>query len=257
MDSETERSDAELDSDVTAQEVDPGPRLNLPDEPKPDPYTYVQAIERHAVREPSLQDRLSKSSRLIALIGLVACLVMVALLVLRPGGALRGDARPEAPVEPSGVAFCRELDRKTTNLFEAAIQEMRSVGNGEELYRLLVERSICLEVDKLGDFVSCFSVSDPTTSAPFTPFIVIDFYALEIIQPDELAAILVHEATHAQRLFEGTSCYLSSACTLLPNGVELEEEVVAHRAEALWWGARHGPTGTSNGVSFEGAWKPE
>jgi hypothetical protein len=62
-------------------------------------------------------------------------------------------------------------------------------------------------------------------------------------EADVLAAIMVHEATHVDRYLQGTACSYADRCTLLPNGVELEEEIAAHGAEAEWWIESYGEDG--------------
>jgi hypothetical protein len=52
---------------------------------------------------------------------------------------------------------------------------------------------------------------------------------------EELGAILVHEATHALRAFEGKECSQTHDCTYLPNEIAIDEEVAAHSAEARFW----------------------
>ncbi|MDQ3045749.1 MAG: hypothetical protein M3R06_11475 [Chloroflexota bacterium] len=73
--------------------------------------------------------------------------------------------------------------------------------------------------------------------------IVLDQLLVAEVEFDILAAMLVHEATHIERAIAGTSCGISHDCETLPNGVELEEEIAAHTAEAEWWIDVHGPTG--------------
>ena len=73
--------------------------------------------------------------------------------------------------------------------------------------------------------------------------IVIGEYYVDWLYPDVIAAILAHEATHIHRAVDGTACYYANACTVLSNGVDLEEEVVAHEAEAEWWIAAYGRDG--------------
>ena len=66
-----------------------------------------------------------------------------------------------------------------------------------------------------------------------------------------IAAILAHEATHIDRAVSGTACYYVDACTKLSNGVELEEEIVAHEAEAVWWLAAYGRNGKDRAFSSD------
>jgi hypothetical protein len=73
--------------------------------------------------------------------------------------------------------------------------------------------------------------------------IMVDRHYVRTTRADVLAALLVHEATHLDRAFSGQACYVRMSCTTLDNGVELEEEVAAHAAEAEWWIAMYGSDG--------------
>jgi hypothetical protein len=60
---------------------------------------------------------------------------------------------------------------------------------------------------------------------------------------DVLSAILVHEATHAERAIDEKACFYADNCETLPNGVDITEEIIAHSAEAQFWEELYGKDG--------------
>ena len=72
---------------------------------------------------------------------------------------------------------------------------------------------------------------------------MVDREFVSSLYPDVLAAVLVHEATHVDRAVSQVACYVVDACTILPNGVAVEEEVAAHGAEAEFWLQAYGRDG--------------
>ncbi len=125
---------------------------------------------------------------------------------------------------------------------------MRGTDEGRRLYALLVDHGVCVGVTSLpynSAYASARSIGDDWSGST----IMVDRGHVVSIDADVLAAILVHEATHIDRAISGSACYFETrsltgnACTTLPNGVELEEEVAAHSAEAEWWIAAYGDDG--------------
>lgn len=145
---------------------------------------------------------------------------------------------PDAPVE-----FCdgvREVDQRAIT---DGVAYLRATPEGAALYDLLVENGVCIGTKKL-EFNSAYATSRWSPAAGWSDSeIVIGEYYVDWLYPDVIAAILAHEATHVQRAVDGTACYYANACTVLSNGVDLEEEVVAHEAEAQWWIAAYGRDG--------------
>ncbi len=111
------------------------------------------------------------------------------------------------------------------------------------LYDVLVENGVCIGTKEL-DFNSAYATSrwSPVDGWSDSQIVIGEYY-VDWLYPDVIAAILAHEATHIDRAVSGTACYYVDACTELSNGVELEEEIVAHEAEALWWIAAYGRDG--------------
>ncbi len=145
---------------------------------------------------------------------------------------------PEAPVE-----FCDGVSAVDQRAITDGVAYLRATKDGTNLYDLLVENGVCIGTKEL-DFNSAYATSRWSPEAGWSDSeIVIGEYYVDWLYPDVIAAILAHEATHIQRAVDGTACYYANACTELSNGVDLEEEVVAHEAEAQWWIAAYARDG--------------
>lgn len=130
---------------------------------------------------------------------------------------------------------------------------MRATEQGADLFQLLQNEGVCLGVEDL-------AYNSAYATARWSPVngwadseIRVDPSYVTFLYPDVLGAILVHEATHMQRAIEHTACYYANACTELPNGVYLEEEVVAHSAEAEFWIAIFGRDGKDRALANDHA----
>jgi hypothetical protein len=145
---------------------------------------------------------------------------------------------------PSGdLPLCRDVSDTSRKAFLTAFGLMRGTTEGARLYDELVEYGICVDVDEI-DYVAAyarsrFSYPDGWSSSR----IVVDRDLVRSGAADVLAAVLVHEATHIDRAISGKACFLDDSCDRLPNGVEVDEEVAAHAAEAEWWIAAFGTDG--------------
>jgi hypothetical protein len=145
---------------------------------------------------------------------------------------------PEAPVE-----FCSGVSAVDQRAITDGVAYLRATQDGANLYDLLVENGVCIGTKEL-DFNSAYATSRWSPQSGWSDSeIVIGEYYVDWLYPDVIAAILAHEATHIQRAVDGTACYYANACTVLSNGVDLDEEVVAHEAEAQWWIAAYGRDG--------------
>jgi hypothetical protein len=151
------------------------------------------------------------------------------------------ELTPRYPDQP--VDFCAGVSETDQRAIRDGVAYLRATEDGAQLYDLLVNEGVCIGTEEL-DFNSAYATSrwSPETGWSESEIIIGDYY-VDWLYPDVLAAILAHEATHIKRAVEGTACYYVDACTILPNGVELEEEIVAHEAEALWWIAAYGRDG--------------
>ena len=124
-----------------------------------------------------------------------------------------------------------------------AFNLMRQTSDGKRLFDQLVDEGVCVRVGEIEYNSGYAYVVQSITGGWSRSYIQIATRHVADDERDVLAALLVHEATHVDRYINGTACTYSDSCTVLPNGVELEEEVAAHRAEAEWWVAAYGEDG--------------
>jgi hypothetical protein len=149
------------------------------------------------------------------------------------------------PRHPIGaLPVCDDVPRVYGHALRLAFGLMRGTDEGRRLYALLVEHGVCVGVTDL-PFNSAYASARSIGGDWSASTIMVDRGYVVSLDADVLAAILVHEATHIDRAISRTACYYeaANACTTLPNGVELEEEVAAHTAEAEWWIAAYGDDG--------------
>jgi hypothetical protein len=141
------------------------------------------------------------------------------------------------------LPLCEPVSRPRSEALAEGIALMRATDEGLKLYNLIVEEGVCIRIEDL-DFNSAYATSRWTPDRGWSESqIVLSRDHVDSLYPDVLAAILVHEATHIARAVGQTACYYADACTILGNGVELEEEMAAHAAEAEWWIAAYGRDG--------------
>jgi hypothetical protein len=155
-----------------------------------------------------------------------------------------GEKPGLAPNPAEGpLPLCADVSEKQAAVLEDAIGLMRATEGGAALYDLLEREGVCVGVEDL-PYNSAFAMSrwSPDNGWADSEIRIDDSY-ISSLYPDILAAILVHEARHIERAITRTACYYAGSCTTLPNGVELEEEIVAHGAEAEWWIEMYGRDG--------------
>lgn len=153
---------------------------------------------------------------------------------------------PESPIE-----FCDGVNAVDQRAITDGVAYLRATGEGARLYELLVNEGVCIGTKEL-DFNSAYATARWSQTAGWSDSeIVIGEYYVDWLYPDVIAAILAHEATHIERAVDGTACYFADACTVLDNGVDLEEEIVAHEAEAEWWIAAYGRNGKDRAFSAD------
>jgi hypothetical protein len=141
--------------------------------------------------------------------------------------------------------ICDSVDDQFVPALTKSFLLMRGTDEGSRLYDELVAREVCVSIDHL-DFNGGYSTSWRDWNGNWSRgAIVIDDDYVTTWEADVLAAMLVHEATHIDRAIHGRSCEVSRRCERLPNGVDLEEEMAAHAAEARWWEAAYGDDGKS------------
>lgn len=203
--------------------------------------------------EPQRQPRRLRRILTLIVVAVVASLIAVSSQAASlPGGAsaevgwlsafrdvslARLGEQPALAAQPweGDLLLCEPYSAARVRAFEDGVAMMRSTETGRALFNLLYSEGICIGAEEL-------AYNSAYASARWSPVngwaeseIRIDPSFVTFLYPDVLAAILVHEATHLQRAVDRTACYYADTCTVLPNGVQLEEEVVAHSAEAEFW----------------------
>lgn len=172
--------------------------------------------------------------------------------VWRVGIAEIGETPNLTPRYPdTPVLFCDNTSASDQQAITAGVALLRATSAGSDLYDVLTREGVCIGVGEL-EFNSAFARSrwSPGTGWSESEIVIGSNY-VDWLYPDIVAAILAHEATHIERAVDGTACYYANACTTLPNGVELEEEIVAHQAEAEWWIAAYGRDGKDRAFTVD------
>lgn len=222
---------------------------------------------KHQARRPARYSRLGLALIVVLAIGNAAALWLlsttplirdaaypadVAVALWRAGIADLGEEPHLTPNPPeSPVLFCDGVSLSDQRALDEGIALLRATDAGAALYDLLEREGICIGVGDL-EFNSAFARSRWSPTAGWSESeVVLGEQYVDWLYPDIIAAILAHEATHIERAVTGTACYFANACTTLPNGVELEEEIVAHQAEAEWWIAAYGKDGKDRAFTVD------
>ncbi len=160
------------------------------------------------------------------------------------GYASLGEEPHIAPIELTGaVPICPEVAESSIKPLKRALALMRGTDEGDRLYDVLVDNEICVLVDDI-PYNAAYAESRRTFPDDWSSSrIVVDRSLVRSTSVDLLAAILVHEATHIDRAVSGAACFFQDSCERLKNGVEIDEEIAAHAAEAEWWIAAFGVDG--------------
>jgi hypothetical protein len=152
----------------------------------------------------------------------------------------------EPGVEPASPAALYPIDRSVPQGLRAplvqALDLMRAVPEGERLFNLLVENDVLISVEPM-EYNAGYTATQWTRFGWRSSEIVIAGDTVRTRTVDVLAAILVHEAAHAERAISEEACFYQGDCETLPNGVQIDEELYAHRVEAAWWQAVYGDDG--------------
>ena len=151
------------------------------------------------------------------------------------------------------LVLCDQVSKSQLRAFEDGVAMMRATETGRRLHDLLQEEGVCIGVEDLAYNTAYASSRWSPRNGWADSEIRIDSSYVTFLYPDVLAAILVHEATHIQRAIEHTSCYYAESCTILDNGVYLDEEVAAHAAEAEFWLALYGRNGKDRAFATDNA----
>lgn len=145
---------------------------------------------------------------------------------------------------PSGpVPLCSDVADNAIKPLRKALGLMRGTSEGRRLFAVLVDNGVCVTVRDL-PYNAAYAESRRNGFGDWSgSSIVVDRDLVRSTGIDVLAAVLVHEATHIDRAVSGQACFLTDSCVRLANGVEIDEEVAAHAAEARWWIDAYGADG--------------
>jgi hypothetical protein len=154
--------------------------------------------------------------------------------------------------EADSYPICAGVGSGDTSRMIDAMNLMRGTAEGERLFDQLVDQDICVNTERL-TYNSGYASGrqSPSDGSWSSSFIMVDQDMLRSGETDANAALLVHEATHIDRYIHGLACNYVGTCTRLPNGVDLEEELAAHAAEAQWWVAAYGEDGKRFATGFD------
>lgn len=147
---------------------------------------------------------------------------------------------PAAPAQRYPIA--RSVPRPLVMPLVRAFDLMRATPEGARLFDLLVANDVLVSVEPLA-YNAGYTSTTYTSAGWIRSNIVIGADVVRTRQVEVLAAILVHEAVHADLAISGRACFYGDSCTVLPNGIQLEEEIAAHAVEARWWQAMFGDDG--------------
>lgn len=157
-----------------------------------------------------------------------------------------------AQVQGQGTnPICEDVAPRQAEALADGFNLMRQTAEGERLFDQLLAEHICVRTGTIEYNSGYAYVVQTITGSWSRSYIKIASRFVDGQEADVLAALLVHEATHVDRYVHGTACSFTETCTILSNGVELEEEVAAHRAEAEWWIAAYGENGKRFALGYD------
>ncbi len=148
--------------------------------------------------------------------------------------------------------ICADTSPDDQDDLASGMNLMRGTAEGERLFDQLVDQDICVEVEDIAyNSGYAYGRQSPLDGGWSDSYIAVASDLLHAGETDVLASLLVHEATHIDRYINGLACNYRDTCTTLPNGVDLEEEVAAHGAEAQWWIAAYGSDGKRFATGYD------
>jgi hypothetical protein len=153
---------------------------------------------------------------------------------------------PSDPGNEPGSVLCRDVEATDATRLNRGFALMRRTREGDHLYQELLDNDVCVTVRDLAYYAGLALPRQAIGGGWGHSTIEIDRQHLDTAGTDVLATTLVHEATHIDRSIQGATCLDHDDCTVLDNGVVLDEEVAAHAAEARWWLAAYGSGGKPN-----------
>lgn len=146
---------------------------------------------------------------------------------------------PGAPELP----LCAGVTETDARDLADAMNLMRRTTEGRRLFDQLVQQGICVGIEEIA-YNSGYALARESFGGNWSrSYIRVDRDIVDSEETDVLAALLVHEATHMDRFVNGLACTYEDRCVTLPNGVDLDEELAAHAAEAEWWHEAYGDDG--------------
>lgn len=152
----------------------------------------------------------------------------------------------EPRVEPAAPAAQYPIDRSVPQGLRVplvkALDLMRATDQGAELFDLLVDNEVLISVEPM-EYNAGYTTTRWSRFGWRSSEIVIASDTVRTRTVDVLAAVLVHEAAHAERAITGEGCFYQGDCETLPNGVQIDEELYAHTVEVRWWRAVYGDDG--------------
>jgi pentatricopeptide repeat protein len=178
----------------------------------------------------------------------------VASTIFGGAEALDAYAHPGDPGNADGAIVCDDVSKDDELLILRAFTLVRRTSDGSKLYQEMIDNGICVTIRELDFHAGLAHPWNSLVSGWGHSYIEIDAEHLRKSTLDIVASTLVHEATHMDRAIKGTDCGFNSECTVLKNGVRLEEEVAAHGAEARWWLDMYGTSGKPV-LSMDDAWE--
>jgi pentatricopeptide repeat protein len=178
----------------------------------------------------------------------------VASTIFGGAEALDAYAHPGDPGNVDGSIVCDDVSKDDELLILRAFSLVRRTTDGSRLYHEMIDNGICVTVRELDFHAGLAHPWDSLVSGWGHSYVEIDADHLRESSLAIVATTLVHEATHMDRAITGTDCGYDSGCTVLKNGVRLEEETAAHSAEARWWIDMYGAEG-KRVQSIDDAWE--
>lgn len=153
------------------------------------------------------------------------------------GGAEAVDtfAHPSDPGNVDGSIVCDNVGPDDAVIIQRAANLMLRTSNGDRLYQEMTDNGVCVTVRELGFHAGLAHPWHSLISGWKHSYIEIDTEHLRDSSLDIVTTTLVHESTHIDRAIQHADCGYHDDCTILSNGVRLDEEIAAHSAEAQWW----------------------
>jgi hypothetical protein len=168
--------------------------------------------------------------------------VAVEQIALSAMNAVGEDPNVEAARPATRYPIDRSVPQGLRAPLVKALDLMRATPEGERLFTLLVDNDVLISVEPM-EYNAGYTSTRWTRFGWRSSEIVIASDTVRTRMVDVLAAVLVHEAAHADRAISEDACFYNGDCETLPNGVQIEEELYAHEVEARWWQAVYGDGG--------------